>query len=82
MKPVLVEWRDACSSQGWQNPKLGNFDLLRVHTVGWLIQEDDEKIVVALNRCSNGAVGDTVSIPKPWVGKITRFKCRVPELRN
>jgi hypothetical protein len=44
-KAVYVEWWDHASYRGWKEPDQ-EFYPIKVKTLGWLVKEDDEQIVV------------------------------------
>lgn len=73
-KPIYVVWRDAVSHDAWEalhEAKTG--DLATIHTLGFLIDETDELIRVALNfDDSNENVSQVIAIPKAWI-KSRRF---------
>ncbi len=49
-------------------------DISRCETVGWLVHEDAEKIIVASSRCANGAIDGIQQIPKGTILKKTVLK--------
>lgn len=51
--PVLIEWIDSMAHHGWQEevPKASD---LRTTSVGLLVSEDDDCVVVALGRQHTG----------------------------
>lgn len=73
---IFVEWRDTQADAGWQD--LDRLDHPAVcFTCGWLIEEDDEHILIAgsIGRRTADAkiqVSDTNSIPRGCVTKITK----------
>lgn len=73
---VHVEWKDATSFDGWRKPRKIN-DLARIHTTGYLLRQTKEKITICGSVADDGAVGDCITIPKPWLAqKMKRKKKR------
>ena len=69
MKPVLIEWIDAVSVDEWTD--ISEAIDLQPHTIstlGWLVTEDDTKVVVACSwdRDREGVAGYW-AIPKTWL---------------
>ena len=69
MKPVMVTWFDAVSQDEWaeiQDAK--GLELHTIQTLGWLISEDDRKIVMAASwDVEREGVASTWAIPKTWL---------------
>ena len=71
--PLLkITWLDATDIEtGWHTlQEIKNKELLAVESVGWLVEETDEKMT--LIGCGdphdeNGGRG--ITIPKPWIKK-------------
>lgn len=70
--PVLVEWVDSMSTQGWRD--LGGTDI-KCQTVGMFVQEDREKVAVCLNKSAYG-YGDYIEIPKVAIKRIRKLKLK------
>ncbi len=83
-KLLYIEWEDACDSDGtWWTPEqviaFGKEDGVLYKTVGWLIFENDKRIVVASNMEYQGSsskiaeserkIGHIFKIPKGWIRK-------------
>lgn len=70
LKLIHVQWRDASSHDSWQplshaqEPK----DFL-VETVGWLIGENKDAIVLGTGITHNGSTACTWTIPKGMIIK-------------
>lgn len=79
MKLVLVEWQDAAGGvlSGWRSlsdiKKKARAEPAK--SVGWLITDNDDVIVVCPHLVGDGEPdGDgEITIPKSWVSKITEI---------
>lgn len=64
---VYVVWKDAVSSDAWRDTT-EEFKLTTIHTVGFMITEDDESITLTMNLdMDNAAVSMTMTIPLAWI---------------
>jgi hypothetical protein len=64
---VYVVWKDAVSSYAWIDAT-EEFKLTTIHTVGFMIAEDDESITLTMNLdMDNSAVSMTMTIPLAWI---------------
>ena len=64
----MIRWRDAHSACGWMSRE-ELMEPSRVTTVGFLVHETDEFIVVAGSLTDDGddEMGEVISIPTGWV---------------
>ena len=74
---VMVHWIDAeCSSDGWQHKedfdKWADEPLRSVQTVGWLMRDTDDRVVV-MSSMGGDDMGEAHKIPKSWVIKIEKL---------
>lgn len=78
MKIVKVEWVDSSGVQGgWQFREDFSTELVKVSTVGYLIEESSELIAVALN------VGEpTINSPEQINGVITIPRCAITSISS
>lgn len=69
MKAVLAVWFDAVSADAWEDlAEAKKLDVHTIHTLGWLIFEDDRKIVVAASwDVERDGVASYWAIPKTWL---------------
>ena len=70
---VLVEWVDSMGQHGWRD-----YERLDItcHTVGMFYKEEDDRVVLAMNKSgvdSQSQYGDYMSIPKGVIQKITNL---------
>ena len=75
-KLVKINWLDAMDSEtGWHSlSKLKNAKPEPVVSVGGIIAEDEKRIVVTGDFCSDGETGRGITIPKDWCQKISILK--------
>jgi len=70
-EPLLeVHWVDACARAGWgsqQYHKNCLEDGLNAHTVGYLISETPDAIILAQSIAEDTDVNATLCIPKAWI---------------
>lgn len=62
MKVVRITWRKDSSDTGWYDPDDLNHELLIVHSVGFLLLEDEEKVMICQSM-TDYAVSETLTIP-------------------
>ena len=81
MKLVIVDWVDACSNRGWvDKDTLQTSTLLPCRSVGWLLKEDKECIVLVAHTSDTTEDGDfrqgngDITIPKSTVKRIIKIK--------
>ena len=76
-KPCMVEWSDANSLSGWHRENMEH-DLAPCVTMGFLINKNKERILLAMNLDTQDpkdyAVGMLMAIPSGWVEKVTVLK--------
>lgn len=67
-KYVKVHWRDATSVDAWTPTSEITPECHMIETLGILVTENEETIVVALNHDPEGeAYSQFITIPKPWI---------------
>lgn len=66
-KKIYVEWKDATAKGGWHDPKAE--ELILIRTLGWLTNEDDEKITVSASIDPDNWAVSSNTIPKAWIVK-------------
>ena len=82
MKPdlLVVTWHDISSRADWQG--LEEVQALRPEkciTVGWLVQQDDDQIIVADSVTESGEFGGTTVIPRAVIQKTKKIAKSRPE---
>jgi hypothetical protein len=64
---VYVVWKDAVSCDAWIDAD-AEHRLTTIHTVGFIIAEDQESITLCMNLdMENGNVSMTMTIPLAWI---------------
>lgn len=66
-RPIYVEWVDATTKGGWHYN--GDCELMKVYTLGWLMWEDAEKLVICATRDGDDGMISSNTIPKAWIKK-------------
>lgn len=65
---VLVIWHDAVSSDEWTDIGELDYECAMIHSVGYLIKENESEITIAQNLdLSNKACSMTMTIPMMWI---------------
>ncbi len=69
MKAELITWQDAVSEDEWEDiEKAKDLELHTIFTLGFLLHEDDCKIILAHNWDSDReGVSQHIAIPKGWI---------------
>ena len=71
-KVCLVDWLDSCTEGGWVATNHVMPRSAHCQTVGFIVEEDKERIVLALSRAANEFSrpwGDLIAIPKGCIIK-------------
>ena len=73
MKLVLVDWEDTFADVGWADREL---DTVKIRSVGWLISEDKNRIVLCGMRGTAGLQDYNCrqAIPKGCIKEITTLE--------
>ena len=61
---IEVEWLDSATYNGWQNMEIEDFKVITSKTVGYLIGETSQVMVIAQSTGSGEPYCNVVSIPK------------------
>jgi hypothetical protein len=69
---VYVEWLDSSSYYGWQ--KRDKISLSVIKTVGWLIEETKQGILLSMSYTSNDNWADQLSIPRSVIQCFRKLK--------
>ena len=71
MKRVEVTWLDAMRGEGDAlDAKLG----IERRSVGWLVQDEDDGVVIAMSRDGGKEFERWFGIPRPYIVKVRRLK--------
>ena len=76
MKIVLVEWIDSSTEYGWLKVESFDTSVVKCQSVGFLIKETDDAIVVTLSRSDSGRCADAITIPKCSIKRIRYLKVK------
>ena len=76
MDLVAVEWFDAVANDEWLSlDDAISLEPQKITTIGWLIHDDDFKIIVAASKDDdNSQLGNTWCIPKVWTVAIEKIR--------
>ena len=76
MRLMIVSWFDAVSEDNWTDlAEARKSKLHLIHSVGWLISEDDTRLVVGLSwDVERDAVSSFIAIPRSWISNIKEIK--------
>jgi len=66
-RPIYVEWKDATTNSGWHYN--GDCTLMDCFTLGFMMFEDKDKIVVCATRSDDDGMISSNTIPKKWITK-------------
>ena len=61
---VIVEWRDIIATAGWEQ----EISCPTLFTVGWLISQDDDTIVIANTKDPDDFTGESKTDPPVYYG--------------
>lgn len=75
----VVKWTDILSDPSWLSGPVSAVQPATCVSVGWLVYEDDKKIVLADSRAMDGDWGGLTVIPVGVVVSRTRVSGRSPE---
>ena len=64
--PVCVEWQDSALEHGWvsYSREEGQPAKLNCETAGYLMSEDDDRVVIAQSLSANGHAQNLLTIPR------------------
>ena len=75
-KLYLLEWNDAYSECTWatRNDIIDSDGDMTISEVGWIIDEDDQSVVISSQVASDGDFGNRTRIPKSWIVRKKKIK--------
>lgn len=72
---VLVHWQDACTRGGWKDKADYKATTpLDVASVGWVLTWAKTHITIVQTVTDQDSVTDSITIPKPWLTRITKLR--------
>ena len=81
---LWIKWIDSWGNPGWKYKTECHVDLVYCETVGFLVDETEDGIALALNKASKGEMtspyGDLITIPK--VAIIDRKECSINKKKH
>lgn len=67
MQIVYVQWRDSSGNEGWHNEqgieKIKSESVWIAYSVGWLVDQTDDRLIICGSMAENGSCGDFLKIP-------------------
>ena len=72
MKAVHVWWNDSATDLGWRDKDISGPSI--IESVGWLVHETADFIVLSTSNGSSGKWLDQISIPRSAIRKVARVK--------
>lgn len=73
-KLIYVEWVDHASGDGWARPEHVDPTPLRCATIGWLLKETKDTLVLNGTACENGVSGSRMYIVKSCIRRRKQVK--------
>lgn len=76
MELTIVKWVDAVSEDSWEEiDEAKKLDLHEIFTVGFLLDQDDSKIIIASSWDKDReAVAQHIAIPLAWIIEMDTIK--------
>ncbi len=69
---VRIDWVDSCSNYGWRPKEDGGVSM--IHSVGLLVEEKSDCVMITTSRSEYGNCIDQLSIPKACIKKMKKFR--------
>lgn len=74
-KLLKVVWHDACSLNGWSDAQIAaGISVPKAVTVGYCLNRDKRRVVMAATATSDGDVGEVIAIPRGMIKSVKRLK--------
>ena len=73
MKLVLVEWRDSAVQYGWQHADHFDGEIEKCQSVGFLLKETPDSVVLLLSRSNTGNWAEGITIPKLAITRMRKL---------
>lgn len=75
----VIEWIDSHGLTGWHGLKDLDHSFIRITSIGLLVQQDDDKVVITTSVSEAGDVIDVLAIPRVAIVKMSKTKFTVAE---
>jgi hypothetical protein len=69
----MVEWEDAFSDGGWRSFE-DDLPAAQCVTVGFLLFDTPDKVIIVQSKSSSGNYADRIAIPKVCIKRIRKLK--------
>ena len=74
-KVVVVYWKDACSTEGWDSiDSYLDHTPIDVVTCGFLLTSPPDYVTVTTTQSSHKQINQAMSIPKAWISKVVTLE--------
>lgn len=75
---VEVEWEDSMSTSGWAPTDKHNelSQDLRCISIGYVIADTKDRVILAQSQSTHGSAADTISIPRSAVRRVSKVVTR------
>jgi len=74
LKLIYIEWFDAETQDDWTDISKLDFNLKKVKSVGWLINENDNSLTILPSHSEDDQCMGALTIPKGWIKKRRNLK--------
>jgi hypothetical protein len=63
-KKIWLRWQDSTALDGWQNVPIPDTSIIVIETTGYLIEDNDDRFVIAHSVSSANHCTGVIAIPK------------------
>ena len=74
MKLALVEWNDSSVLHGWEARDWFDGEVLKCQSVGFLLKETSDSVVLLLSRSSGDKWAEGITIPKCSIKRMRQLQ--------
>ena len=68
-KKIWLRWQDSTAFDGWQNLPIRDSEIIVIETMGYLIDDNEDRFVIAHSVSSANHCNGVIAIPKVAVIK-------------
>jgi hypothetical protein len=69
---VYIEWLDNSCHHGWHDAD-GEFGPMQIESVGWIVKEDKQTIVISTSWTENDCVTEPLTILRACIERMDEF---------
>lgn len=74
MKPIYIEWLDSHGGEGWVRSEDIDEPKLLIKTIGWLVKEHKDYVILSTSKNEWNSVISQLAIPKVAIVKRKALK--------